>query len=72
VNEELKNSIDRQMEQINIAIERLEKSIEKLYKEDYEEQLSIVMDEAFEDGYVEGYDHGAEDVYSALKAEITE
>ena len=76
-----KLAIDRQMEQILIAVERLEKQLEslklpervsRLYRGQKDEDLEILLNEAFEDGYRQGYDDGAEDVYNARLAEITE
>ena len=75
-----KEAIDRQIDQILLAVERLEKQMKSLPLDQRvswlkrgrkDEELETLLNDAFEDGYRQGYDDGAEDVYNA-RAEITD
>lgn len=75
-----KEAIDRQIDHIVLAVERLEKQVKSLpldqrvswlYRGKRDEELETLLNDAFEDGYRQGYDDGAEDVYNG-RAEITE
>ena len=59
------SSISRQLSEISIAIERLEKSISTLGSAQDGPYVQSLLDASFEMGYSEGYDDGAEDVYNA-------
>lgn len=76
-----KEAIDRQIDHILLAVERLEKQVNALPLDQRvswlksgrrDEELETLLNDAFEDGYRQGYDDGAEDVYNARLAEITE
>lgn len=56
--------IKRQIEQIHIAIERLEKQI-IAFDFTSSPYVQSLIDVAFEEGYSEGYEHGLDDAYSA-------
>jgi hypothetical protein len=68
-----KITLDRQMQDILIAIESLEKQIACLGVEggQGDVDLEILLNDAFEEGYKQGYDDGVDDVYND-RAEITE
>jgi hypothetical protein len=68
-----KITLDRQMQDILIAIESLERQIACLNVEGGQKDvdLEILLNDAFEDGYKQGYDDGVDDVYND-RAEITE
>lgn len=75
-----KEAISRQIDQIVLAVERLERQVNSLpldqrvsglFRGKRDEELETLLNDAFEDGYRQGYDDGAEDVYNA-RAEITE
>lgn len=59
------SSISRQLSDIFIAIERLEKSISTLGSAQDGPYIQSLLDASFEMGYSEGYDDGAEDAYNA-------
>lgn len=56
--------IKRQIEQIHIAIERLEKQI-LAFDSTSSPYVQSLVDIAFEEGYSEGYEHGLDDAYNA-------
>jgi hypothetical protein len=68
-----KITLDRQMQEILIAVERLESQIACLELKDGLKgvDLDVLLSDAFEDGYKQGYDDGVDDVYND-RAEITE